>query len=340
MQGCSCTGREDLLPVRLDAAGAAFLSGFNARWSARLGSFRRRAAPPWWGRGLVLTPETRARYEAELPLAEFLSDLGRLAEQVLPHPAWVPTPLRRGRVCLWPDPCGVGSLPDFWADLPDPLAGRVAFAPGELPALFCALADRPRFGSDSARYPAQESRFWDLARAAGEGPFLILDIACGVGFGVLEAAALAREARARQVHAVGVTLEPLEAWMARRRRLPHDPAREERLRRCASRAGDVAFLAADCRRLPVRGPFSIVLCNGLAGGPALHRSEDLVHLLRECGRVLAPGGWLLAANRFHEGCRRTVEAFAEAARGLGWQVSGEWRDLALRKAPGTAAAGP
>jgi ubiquinone/menaquinone biosynthesis C-methylase UbiE len=331
MPDCQRAAETVASPVRLDAESVACLTALCARWCDRLGRFRRHAPPPWWAPGLILCPEIRAHYEAYLPVTEFLADLCRLGELVLPHPAWVPGLLRRGRTCVLPRPGLPGSLPDLWATLPETLAGRVSFAPEDLAALFCALADPPRFGTDAERYPAQQLRLREfLSQSHGER-LALLDLACGVGLGTYEAAALAAQCGVHAAPVLGVTREPLEAWMASRRQLPHDPARERRLRQVADSAPPVAFLAADARYLPIRGHFHLVLCNGLVGGDALRRWEDVDALLAACERVLAPAGSVLLANRFHAGRRPAVEACAERARTRGWQIAGAWQDLALRR---------
>jgi len=128
---------------------------------------------------------------------------------------------------------------------------------------------------------------------------------------------------------LGLTIEPLEAWMATARRLPHDPARERRLRQLADSAPAVTFVAADARHLPVAGPVDVLVCNGLVGGTHLHRDDDAGALLRDCCRLLRQDGVLLLANRFHDGRRPRVERFAELALTLGWGISGDWRSLCL-----------
>ena len=112
-------------------------------------------------------------------------------------------------------------------------------------------------------------------------------------------------------------------------RLPHDPDRERRMRLLAATAPPVHFVAADARRVPLSGPVDILLCNGLVGGPYLHREEDAHALLRECRRLLGPDGVLLVANRFHDGRRPEVERVVELARATGWTARGDWRSLRL-----------
>lgn len=312
-------------------AAVAVLAVHNRRWTERLGGFRAHAGAPWWAPGLIITPELRGRYECWLPVAGFLADLARLGRAFLPAPSWVPRLLRAGAG----EPGGGSgaplSLPDLWARLPPRFGARVAFDQVELPALFAALADPPRFGTDSARYAAQRQRLEaSCRRAAGRGRLTLVDLACGVGLGTYEAAAVAAAAcGGSHLRLLGLTLEPLEAWMASRCCLPHDPDREPRLRRLAAQAPPVAFLAADARRLPLGGRVDVLLCNGLVGGDHLQRQDDLKSLLRETRRLLDPDGALLVANRFHDGCRAAVERFAELAHRDGWRVDGTWHDLCL-----------
>jgi SAM-dependent methyltransferase len=314
-----------------DAVLAACLAAFKARWLERLDCFRCRAGPPWWAPGLILTPELRTRYETYLPLADVCADLARLGDRLLPHPSWVPHLLRPRRVGACPLPCpdGPASLPDLWALLPPALAGRLDLAIADLPALFCALADPPHFGTAAERYPAQQEQLAALCVTHPRPGLRLLDLACGVGLGTFATAALARGCGLRDVHTLGLTLEPLEAWMAARQCLPHDPQRQLRLQQLADRVPHVRFAAADVRQLPIHGPFDLILCNGLVGGTLLHRKPDLLPLLSECARILAPGGRLLLSNRFHDGRRARVEQFSDLARDLGWAVSGDWHDLAL-----------
>lgn len=321
-------------PFGLDAAARACLETCNARWRQRLAGFRTYAGAPWWARGLNLTPELRGRYETWLPVREFCADLARLGERVLPHPSWVPRRLRacRGEPCgHWPNDDVPASMPDLWAGLPERFAGRVDFAPEDLPALYAAIADPRRFGTDVDRYPEQQeflAATAGSARSARRG-LSILDLACGVGLGTYEAATLAWQPGLPTPRVAGLTVEPLEAWMALACRLPHDPDRERRMRLLAATAPPVHFVAADARRVPLSGPVDILLCNGLVGGPYLHREEDAHALLRECRRLLGPDGVLLVANRFHDGRRPEVERVAELARATGWTARGDWRSLRL-----------
>ena len=298
------------------------LAVFNARWEERFACFRRMAGAPWWAPGLVPTPELHRRYEAWLPQAEYRRDLTALAARLLPGRAWAPWLLR--------DPDAVHSLPDLWRLLPAPLAGHASLTASACGALLCALADPPRFGTDIGRYPEQLCRLTAHLSTRTKYNWRVLDLGCGTGHGTWEVALAAAEAGAR-ARLVGVTREPLEAWMAARQRLPHDPARERRYP-ClpGAAAGQVHFVAADGLTLPLRpGIWDLVLVNGLAGGPHLKAPESMHRLLRGLARLLAPGGVVGCACRFHDGYAPHLDAFAALARADGWQLAGPPRQLWL-----------
>ncbi len=315
------------------------LAQFNRRWEARLALFRRQAPPPWWAPGLVLDAALRARYESWLPVGEYLHDLGGVAALALPAPEFLPYALRPAAGCGG----GAGhpeflSLPDLWATLPDAQAGRVPLDAATLVPLLCALADPPRFGTDFGRYPEQLERLAEFARswhaAAPAGAALrLLDIGCGTGQGTLElAAAVAAACGVRSISAVGVTREPLEAWMAGQRCLPHDAERGRRFAAFAlPLAATVQFVAGDALRLPASGPVDLIVANGLVGGRFLRTPQALNAFFADAERVLAPVGWLAMANQFHDGDLRGVQAALALAQARGWQVTGDPRLALLRR---------
>ena len=337
------------------------MSGFSAKWAARLELFRRLYAPPHWTPGMPVDAELRARYESCLPVCEFLADLGHLATK-FPRPLCLAESANaHGHDRLGPAP--FVSLPDLWNTLPEQLAGRVEFVDNEWLALFCALADPPRFGTDFGRYPEQLAKIRQLLgapvpspafqqSATGPGPvpsFNILDLGCGTGQGTYELAAAVANAVSGAVAAVGVTREPLEVWMAENRRLPHDPARErvfeekrppalaqgrggaQNDKTQAWRGATVHFLVGDALAVPCDGPFDLIVANGLVGGRFLRSPSALVKFLAEAERLLAAGGVLALANRFHAGELPALERFAESARRAGWTVEGELQNLFLRR---------
>ena len=297
------------------------LDDFSRKWDRKADVFRERAAPPWWAPGLVVDSQVRASYEAYLPVEEYLRDLGRVARAVLPHHSWVPRVLKPNACsCVHAD-ARPPSLPDLWAELPPHLAGSVTLRPGTLFALLCALASPPRFGTGFGRYPEQVRRLRETAQSLADRDLRILDLGCGTGQGTAELAAACETATHGQVRALGITLEPLEAWMATRHTLPHDPGRSEEFQ--AFRAADsVAFAAADVLAVPARGRFDIVLANGIVGGPFLNTRRDLGLFLGEVDRLLAPAGVASFASRFHAGRDRGVRGAMALASELGWAVRG------------------
>ncbi|MBN2450418.1 MAG: class I SAM-dependent methyltransferase [Lentisphaeria bacterium] len=310
------------------------LDRWNAEWSARMALARRVLGAPWWAPGLLLDGALRQRYESVLPVQEFCAGLACIARQILPHPAWVPTLLASAGGC--PSAGGRGqrppSLPDLWAHMPPPYAGRVTFTADEMLGLLCALAEPPHFGTAGGRYPEQLDSLADAFRktAFRRPPVRILDLGCGVGHGTLELAEFTRAAGMHADLTIGLTREPLEAWMARHRCLPHDPPRQEQLRALPGTT-PVHFLAGDVCALPLRGTFALVVCNGLVGGPMFDAPREMAALLSQVRRVLAPDGVFCLANRFHEGRRTGIERFRRAAEEAGWAVSGTWRNLLLRR---------
>ena len=285
-----------------------------------------------WSPGLRVTPELRWCYESLVPIASFCHSMGRLAAEILPDRSWVPRILRT-RVAHMErrvDANGPRSLPDLWALMPATFAGRVSFAPTEMGTLLCALADLARFGTDTARYPDQLRQLrHELNRLSLRTQGLrLLDLACGVGHGTLEAAAVADGAGVPLDHVLGITLEPLEAWMAAKRCLPHSLQRQSALRSLPHHL-PVLFACGDIRRCPCDGPFNIILCNGLIGGPSLDTDAGGTAVLGEAKRLLSPAGCMLAANRFHAGRRSAVERFTRQAVAAGWDVEGSWQALVL-----------
>ena len=131
---------------------------------------------------------------------------------------------------------------------------------------------------------------------------------------------------------LGITREPLEAWMATTGCRPHlhTAPVQPRLR---TRDDSVRFVAGDATLPPVRRRYDLVLCNGLVGGGFLCEDSDYRRLLAALRRVLAPGGLVAAAARFHQGRRPHLERFAVLARRRGWTVTGAAHALALSPEP-------
>jgi SAM-dependent methyltransferase len=314
---------------------------FRTRWQDAHARFRRFASPPWWAPGLVISPDLRAAYERDLPVAAFCRDLARVARACLPHPSWVPDVLRvaaRAPCTCGGDSPGIApdapaSVPDLWARLPDSMAGRVDYRDDEWVPLFCALADPSRFGTSPDRYPDQDAWIGDRLAATGPDRRAILDLGCGVGLGTWALARRAVRQALTPCRVTGITRQPLEAWMAAHRHLPHDPIRE-RDYPGAEETVPVDFIAADVRQVPLRGAYPVVVCNGLVGGEWLHRDTDVLRLLAELRRLLAPDGAVCLANRFHDGRLPVLHRVMATAADHGWHVSGTPRNLVLARPGG------
>ncbi|MFA5206138.1 MAG: methyltransferase domain-containing protein [Lentisphaeria bacterium] len=309
-------------PFAWTPAARTALAAFNSRWEEHFARFRRTTGAPWWAPGLILTPELRRQHELALPQDRYRRDLAAVAARLLPGRAWLPR--------LLCDPDAVLSLPDLWSRLPPRLAGLSRLDEAACGALLCALADPPRFGTDTGRYPEQlaEAAAWLRDRPATA--WRALDLGCGTGHGTWELAAAAAGHGTGTV--VGATREPLEAWMAASRRLPHDSGREHRFPAPPpAAAGRVHFVAADALAPPFRPHrFDLILVNGLAGGPHLCAPDAMGRLLGALARLAAPGGRIACACRFHDGYAPDLAAFAAQARRNGWQVDGPPRRIWLR----------
>lgn len=264
-----------------------------------------RIPPPWWAPGLIITPELRATYNRYLPPGPILRALRHRLAATLPGPAWVPLPLR---------PPGFLSMPDFWHALPPHLAGRLRWRPDELPALAAAIAAPARFGTRAARYPEQLALIRDLPSCRLR---TVVDLACGTGQDTWEIARHLPDGAT----IIGVTREPLEAWMAHHRCLPHWSHADRRRLGLAfppppPEAVHVAFVAGDALAPPTP-PADLVICNGLIGGPALHQPKALAAIWDALRHATAPGGAILIGDRFHQGHAPALRRFLEHAKTTG-----------------------
>lgn len=297
---------------------AELLSDVITRLRRRFAVYAATCPAPLPAPGLVITPEIRYQSELYLPLAELRPAFYCYYRASLTHPPIVTsTPVHRAL-----------SWADCYAGLPAPL--QLAADPGLLLQRLLSDADlHERFIYDSflparhngagfGRYPAQLDwlRQWArMARGVSDCPCRCLDAACGSGEGCWELAEVLHQSgwQAHQARLEGWTLDPLEVHAATYRSLPHLPGRQlEYRKRCAtlSAAGwdpCISFRVIDLMAAdqPV-GPYDLILCNGLLGGPLLNRPADLHLVVGRLVQLLRPGGWLLAANRFHGGWRKQV----------------------------------
>ena len=196
------------------------------------------------------------------------------------------------------------SLPDLWAAMPIEFAGKVCFSEKELLPLFCAMADPPRFGTTSGRYPEELGYLCSIVKSG----MSLLDVGCGVGVNTLEMAAALVGARV-----TGITPEPLEVWMAQNRRLPHDARREAIMKGFDGKA-DFQLGSAE----HFSGDYDIIVCNGLIGGRFFYKESQYVAFLHCCGKALRPGGKVVISDRFHEGSQKNMEHFKAIAVASGF----------------------
>jgi SAM-dependent methyltransferase len=175
------------------------------------------------------------------------------------------------------------------------------------------------FGGTFDRYPGQSDWLEGWLRdnvGRLDGRLRALDSACGSGEGTYGLAELIVRAGFREkgctVH--GSTLEPIELFAAAHAYFPHDPGRAAEYRArvapllTATSAVAVEFYLDEVGTLGGESDYHLILCNGLLGGPLLHDPAGLAGAVAALAARLAPGGVLLAADRFHAGWRLQVPA--------------------------------
>ncbi len=275
----------------------------------------------------------QAWLESFLPWQDFAASLRQLGRAFLPSEDWLPACLLPGlNYCQSAEiRCAFPSLLEFWQELPDSLTGRVVFCQHELLALFCALADQQRCGTGLERYPRQQDAFRELLQATPkDSQVRILDVGCGVGFGTLELLKIAQDSGVEEAQACGLTSEPLEVWMAKKRLLPHSPQREKIWRE--EFPGCLAeFQLGRAENFSLPKKYSAIFCNGLLGGRFFFAPDLLRGFLSSCQQHLSPHGVVLIANSFHPGYRSKVELLPAFASQTGWAVTGDWRHLCLKR---------
>lgn len=282
----------------------------------RFSSYAATSPLPLPAPGLIITPEIRLQSELYLPIATIRRVFYRLYGQALAYPP----------IC--------SSTPFHaalsWADCYATLPGWLQRSPNPAKLLEHLLQDHDlltgfifhsflpsRFnGAGFDRYPDQLS--WlrqNLVKSSGS--LRVLDAACGSGEGTWELAELlaAHGWQPEQVRLEGWTLEPLEVWAAENRSLPHDPQREKQYQQRVQPLLEqgwgerISFRIVDLlaeKNAPER--FDLILCNGLLGGPIIHRQPELRQVVAALAGLLAPGGILLIEDHFHGGWKKRAPA--------------------------------
>lgn len=267
-----------------------------------------------WSPGLVVIPEMTRLTEMLLPLGQISSAIRALSRLSCRLTSAADPPLFAG-MTSWLEL--VPRLPQRM-QMVNParlLAEAAADEAFRLQFLF-GLHLPPQHGECFGRYPGQISflRWWLSSCFAGSRNGLrCLDAACGTGEGTYDLALLlAEQGRWRNGWTVhGMSRDPLEIFAAARGWFPHDPVREERFRRAAlagerTRSAAITFGVGDITEPSAGEPYDLIVCNGILGGPILHVEEDVERVVGLLASRLAPGGLLLAADRFHEGWERRL----------------------------------
>jgi len=272
---------------------------------------------PFWAPGLILTPEMRGLTEALFPMAQ----ARRLFELLLKKSCRF-TPLLAASY-LYSSASWLDFLQRHRPQLrqADPAATlRLLARDGEARLRFLSALLLPHhYGGAFDRYPQQSQWLESWLRGhAGRlgGKVRALDSACGSGEGTYGLAESIRAAgldgEGCLVH--GSTLEPIELFAGAHAWFPHDAARarEYRERVAPLLAPDsrvaLEFFLEDVGAAAQANAYDVILCNGLLGGPLLHEPDALAQAIRSLAGRLAPGGVLLAADRFHAGWRLKVPA--------------------------------
>jgi SAM-dependent methyltransferase len=173
-------------------------------------------------------------------------------------------------------------------------------------------------GGGFGRYPAQLAWLYSwlkTGRQGRESTISCLDAASGSGEGTYElaAAVFAAGYQPCAITVRGATLQPLEVAAAALALFPHDRPRQAAYR---LRVGTIcppelleriSFQQEDLKRESHEtNCYTVILCNGLLGGPLLHERCTVLRVLKGLVQRLKPGGILLADDRFHAGWRRVI----------------------------------
>ena len=264
--------------------------------------------------GLIITQEIRRQSELYLPVADIATAFNHVYRAALKYsPIIESSPFHKA--LSWADV--FVSLPQRFQSSANParLLEELINRPELLvDFLFESFLPR-RFYGGFRRYPQQRG-FVDLwLRGRTKKNLRCLDAACGTGEASYDLAVLLLENgfQAPDFCIEGWTLEALEVWAAAHARFPHDMERETAWRGEIEAvfkrnvAERILFRTADLRDSMCGGEgvvFDLILCNGLLGGPILHKLQEVKSAVTGLARLLAPGGILLVADRFHCGWKQ------------------------------------
>ena len=273
---------------------------------------------PLWAPGLVVDAEMRSLSEALFPISQVRALFDLLLRRSCRFAPLLSASHLHGSAS-WLDLLQRLRPQPTQAD-PSALLRQLALDPQRRRRFLFSLFLPQHFGGGFDRYPLQ-SRWlanWLAANRAGlKGRIRALDSACGSGEGTYGLAELLDAAGFRGDGCLlhGSTLEPIELFSAAHAFFPHDPERQWQYRARVAPLFDRALLDLEfhldeVERPSARKPYQLILCNGLLGGPLLHEAGELKRALAALAARLAPGGVLLAADRFHAGWRQRVPVAA------------------------------
>ncbi|BCS52174.1 bifunctional 2-polyprenyl-6-hydroxyphenol methylase/3-demethylubiquinol 3-O-methyltransferase UbiG [Geobacter sp. SVR] len=288
--------------------------------------------PPWPAPGLIVPPEVHYLSEVWLPLALIRPSFERLYRAALTFPPVLSsTPF--ASAASWA--ALVAAMPDRLCRGGNPalLMERLLHDPVLLADfLFWSFMPQRFYGGGAIRYPQQALFLEDLIGCfPADRPLRCLDAACGDGSDSYRLTGMLLDSgrSADRFTVEGWTLDPLEVWAAAHAAVPLDGAHQAVLRELAQPVfdrrgnGSMLFRQADLREPPgQRERFDLVVCNGLLGGPILHRAGQIETVARNLASLLRPGGMLLAADRFHGGWKKQVprECLGNLLQGCGLAV--------------------
>lgn len=270
-----------------------------------------------WAPDLAITNEMRGLTECRLPMSEIQRVFNRFFSTALTFTPFL------GASIIHTAPCWLDALQRLQSLVKQANPARLLrglMADEEERCRFLFFNFLPRqYGGGFDRYPAQTAflRNWlrENRERFGKG-VNCLDAACGCGEGTYELARLLLECDYRvesfEVH--GSTLEPLELFAAAHGYFPHEPLRQvshrhkiQPLFQCGA-ADRIFFHQEDIAGTPAAERYDVVLCNGILGGPFIHDRSGLEAAFASLAGRVKPGGILLAADRFHDGWKKTAPA--------------------------------
>ncbi len=279
------------------------LSQFNEKWNNKYKIFTNYLRPPWWAPGLILTDEIRYNYQNYLPVEEYLSDLKTVFLKSFSNPILIPRSISNHTY---------KSIPDFWCTLPNEFKGNIIWKSNQLLNLACAIASPAKFGSKPNRYPEQHHYILEWLMQT-ENPFMTgVEYGCSTGYGTYELALLLKQSEKKGM-VLGVTVEPLEIWMALNKYLPY----RDHCQNHSYPSNDLYdenstfFVVGDFRNFNLKRKTDFLVINGLVGGPAFNSPKEMTNLWLKLQSELKSKGLLVVGNYFHDGYRSFHDTFCE-----------------------------